>query len=202
MDAAKGAWQDVSHVLGKLTKSTGKAAWIAGTAFLILLVPLIIEMDREQQLVEFENQQLGALTGPSSTTPSGTTAPVSKSKLPHPVREMGDRYVREEFASHLQSNDTTESQWQSFFQEWRRYHGMLAGSADFTTPDGTMLDQGEALITGIDQSGDISEDIIKQMTPEQIERLQSIRKEAVKFGQELISTSSKPSSSSSKPSSP
>lgn len=79
---------------------------------------------------------------------------------------------------------------------------MLAGSADFTTPDGTMLDQGEALITGIDQSGDISEDIIKQMTPEQIERLQSIRKEAVKFGQELISTSSKPSSSSSKPSSP
>lgn len=24
MDAAKGAWQDVSHVLGKLTKSTGK----------------------------------------------------------------------------------------------------------------------------------------------------------------------------------
>jgi len=56
----------------------GKAAWITGTAFLILLVPLIIEMDREQQLVEFENQQLGALTGPSSTNPSGTTPPASK----------------------------------------------------------------------------------------------------------------------------
>ena len=69
---------------------------------------------------------------------------------------------------------------------------MLAGSADLTTPDGTMLDQGEALITGIDQSGDISEEIIQQMTPEQIERLQSIRKEAVKFGQEIISTRSKP----------
>lgn len=62
----------------QLCNLAGKAAWIAGTAFLILLVPLIIEMDREQQLVEFENQQLGALTGPSSTTPSGTTAPVSK----------------------------------------------------------------------------------------------------------------------------
>jgi hypothetical protein len=44
-------------------RPAGKAAWIAGTAFLILVVPLIIEMDREQQLVEFESGQLGALTG-------------------------------------------------------------------------------------------------------------------------------------------
>ena len=28
----------------------GKASWIAGTTFLILVVPLIIEMDREQQV--------------------------------------------------------------------------------------------------------------------------------------------------------
>lgn len=28
----------------------GKAGWIAGTTFLILIVPLIIEMDREQQV--------------------------------------------------------------------------------------------------------------------------------------------------------
>lgn len=28
----------------------GKAGWIAGTSFLILIVPLIIEMDREQQV--------------------------------------------------------------------------------------------------------------------------------------------------------
>lgn len=43
----------------------GKAAWIAGTTFLVLFVPFIIEMDREAQLMEIENQQLGALTGPA-----------------------------------------------------------------------------------------------------------------------------------------
>ncbi|PRW20613.1 mitochondrial import receptor subunit TOM9-2-like [Chlorella sorokiniana] len=53
----------VSGALRKLVRSTGKAGWIAGTTFLILIVPLIIEMDREQQLVEFESQQLNALTG-------------------------------------------------------------------------------------------------------------------------------------------
>ncbi|EFN51876.1 hypothetical protein CHLNCDRAFT_139795 [Chlorella variabilis] len=53
----------VAGGLKKLVKSTGKAGWIAGTTFLILVVPLIIEMDREQQLVEFESQQLNALTG-------------------------------------------------------------------------------------------------------------------------------------------
>lgn len=33
-----------------LVSLAGKAGWIAGTTFLILIVPLIIEMDREQQV--------------------------------------------------------------------------------------------------------------------------------------------------------
>ena len=53
----------VSYASWKLARSTGKAAWIATTSFLVLVVQLIIEMDREQQLAEFEAQQLGALTG-------------------------------------------------------------------------------------------------------------------------------------------
>lgn len=51
-------------VTKKLLKSTGKAAWIAGTTFLILAVPLIIEMDREQQLNDLELQQASLLGTP------------------------------------------------------------------------------------------------------------------------------------------
>lgn len=51
----------------KLFASTGKAAWIVSTTFLVLVVPLIIETDREQQLVELEQQQMGVLT---ATKPS------------------------------------------------------------------------------------------------------------------------------------
>ncbi|GJX08310.1 mitochondrial import receptor subunit TOM9-2 [Tanacetum coccineum] len=60
----KQAASDAGFVLKKLAKSTGKAAWIAGTTFLILVVPLIIEMDREAQLVELEAQQASLLGAP------------------------------------------------------------------------------------------------------------------------------------------
>ncbi|XP_062147540.1 mitochondrial import receptor subunit TOM9-2-like [Alnus glutinosa] len=56
---------DASFVAKKLLKSTGKAAWIAGTTFLVLVVPLIIQMDREQQLNELELQQASLLGTPS-----------------------------------------------------------------------------------------------------------------------------------------
>ncbi|KAK4281335.1 hypothetical protein QN277_012843 [Acacia crassicarpa] len=60
---------DAALVTKKLLKSTGKAAWIAGTTFLILVVPLIIEMDREQQLNELELQQASLLGTPTTMGP-------------------------------------------------------------------------------------------------------------------------------------
>ncbi|XP_022722935.1 mitochondrial import receptor subunit TOM9-2-like [Durio zibethinus] len=60
-DATKRAANDAAYVSKKLLKSTGKAAWFAGTTFLILVVPLIIEMDREQQFNELELQQRSLL---------------------------------------------------------------------------------------------------------------------------------------------
>ncbi|KAM3376473.1 mitochondrial import receptor subunit TOM9-2 [Capsicum galapagoense] len=65
------AASDAAFVAKKLLKSTGRAAWIAGTTFLILVVPLIIEMDRDAQLSEFEMQQ-ASLLGSGPAPPAGT----------------------------------------------------------------------------------------------------------------------------------
>ncbi|CAH2038976.1 unnamed protein product [Thlaspi arvense] len=58
---------DAVYVSKKLLRSTGKAAWFAGTTVLILVVPLIIQTERDQMLGEIEFQQASFL-GP---TPAG-----------------------------------------------------------------------------------------------------------------------------------
>ena len=56
----KPAWSAL-RVAKKLLYSTGRAAWVAGTSLLVIAVPLIIEMDREAQLVEAEAASLNVL---------------------------------------------------------------------------------------------------------------------------------------------
>lgn len=60
---------DAVYVAKRLLKSTGKAAWIAATTFIILGIPLIIEMDREAQLNEAELQQASLLGGAAPGQP-------------------------------------------------------------------------------------------------------------------------------------
>ena len=68
-DATKRVANDAAYVSKKLLKSTGKAAWFAGTTLLILVVPLIIAMDREQQFNELALQQQGLLGSPPPLSP-------------------------------------------------------------------------------------------------------------------------------------
>jgi import receptor subunit TOM22 len=60
-EAAKIAGE-AAYFSKRLALSVGKAAWIASTTLLVLLVPLIVEMDREQQIVEMEKGQMDVLT--------------------------------------------------------------------------------------------------------------------------------------------
>uniref|UniRef100_A0A7N0U578 Uncharacterized protein n=1 Tax=Kalanchoe fedtschenkoi TaxID=63787 RepID=A0A7N0U578_KALFE len=64
VEKAKHVACEATDVVKKLSKSTGRAMWISGTYLLILVVPLIIEMDREQQLNELELQQASLLGTP------------------------------------------------------------------------------------------------------------------------------------------
>ncbi|KHN24257.1 Mitochondrial import receptor subunit TOM22 like 2 [Glycine soja] len=59
------AASDAAFIAKKLLRSTGKVAWITDTTFLFLVVPLIVKMDREQQLNDLELQQASFLGTPT-----------------------------------------------------------------------------------------------------------------------------------------
>jgi import receptor subunit TOM22 len=63
-----------TRMFRKLLLHTGKAAWIFGTTMIVVALPLIIEMDREQQLMEMENQQMGVLSGGAPAAAAPTSA--------------------------------------------------------------------------------------------------------------------------------
>eukprot|EP01023_Acetabularia_acetabulum_P025639 TRINITY_DN24514_c0_g1_i1.p3 TRINITY_DN24514_c0_g1~~TRINITY_DN24514_c0_g1_i1.p3 ORF type:complete len:113 (-),score=19.10 TRINITY_DN24514_c0_g1_i1:317-655(-) len=91
-----------------------------------------------------------------------------RSQLPPGMRELGDQYVKNEFKLHW-STKTTEQQWAQFHTEWERYLTMLEGSGDV-----------------VDNSGDLAPDLIDNMTNDQRIKLAELRKEARKFGDEML----------------
>ncbi|KAH7285769.1 hypothetical protein KP509_33G045100 [Ceratopteris richardii] len=49
----------------KIIRSTGKAAWIAGTTFIILAVPLYVERKLDERIAMCKHNQHSLLEGPS-----------------------------------------------------------------------------------------------------------------------------------------
>ncbi|CAN6362692.1 unnamed protein product [Urochloa humidicola] len=77
--AAAALGRDAMEVAWKLARSVGKAAWIVGTTFIVLGVPMIIVIDREmmamnqealqapyQQHYQVDPDEMNALLGTSS----------------------------------------------------------------------------------------------------------------------------------------
>ena len=82
-----------------------------------------------------------------------------REKLPLPLQDLGTSYARDEFRRH-RDEPTTEQQWAIFAAEWRKYVAMLSGEADMVV------------------SGEIPQDILDHMTPEQKIRLKMLEEES------------------------
>ncbi|GLC47520.1 hypothetical protein PLESTB_001763900 [Pleodorina starrii] len=80
-----------------------------------------------------------------------------RERLPPPVRNLGDSYVRAEFRSHLRGK-TSESQWAQFVREWRGYLATLRGDGQQTPTNATVSSE---LVSG--DYGSLSEDQRKRV---------------------------------------
>jgi hypothetical protein len=88
-----------------------------------------------------------------------TVLRVHRTRLPPPMRELGDQYVRTEFRAWAAARAVTPAQWREFGDQWRRYVDMLLGVAD--SPEAT--------------SGDIPPEMLGQLNDEQKAQLDRLR---------------------------
>lgn len=85
--------------------------------------------------------------------------------LPSPMKELGGAYAREEFRTHLRSDKMSEAKWHQFITSWEQYVHSLRGESEGTSV----------------VSGDLEEDVIAQLSPEQLQQLDRLKSEALRF---------------------
>ena len=85
------------------------------------------------------------------------------SHSPRPHEELWSAYAREEFRLHLRSDKIQEKQWREFISSWEQYVDSERGG-----------DKRGA-------SGDLNEDVVEQLSPEQREQLLKLKDEALSF---------------------
>lgn len=93
---------------------------------------------------------------------------VHRDVLPGPMRSLGDSTAHEEFRRHLRGK-TTPAQWQEFGNQWNSYVSMLRGRADLE-----------------DRSGDLPEDVVEALTPEQQEQLAQLKEAMEDLGRSML----------------
>lgn len=92
---------------------------------------------------------------------------VHRAKLPEPLRPLGDSYVQQEFRRHLRAK-TTMPQWTEFVAQWGDYCSMLSGEGDLEA-----------------RSGELPQDVVEMLTPEQLQQLEELKRAAVEYGQDF-----------------
>lgn len=93
---------------------------------------------------------------------------VHRHKLPEPLRPLGDSYAQEEFRRHLKAK-TTQGQWKEFVSQWDDYCAMLNGEGDLQ-----------------DRSGELPEDLVDMLTPEQLQQLEELKRAAMEYGNDVV----------------
>lgn len=86
-----------------------------------------------------------------------------RQKLPPPMRDIGDHYVRSEFQLHLRGK-TTGEQWKQFMGSWGDYADVLVGNAK-------------------GRSGDLSPEVLGLLSEDQKKTLEELKTEIQKLGE-------------------
>jgi hypothetical protein len=107
-------------------------------------------------------------------------------KLPGDMRELGDDYVRSEFIAHLRGkNPPSRAQWLEFVSQWRGYVAMLSGDGAHAAPSSGGLSSEELALR--------AEQLNAMLSPEQVLRIEALKKEAGGLGASIRKQSSKDS---------